>query len=59
MDVSTIIDFARSQTYTSQDELSDSDALNLLNVVYRDVINTIIEEDQGYFWQSSTANLVS
>jgi len=59
MDVQDIIEMARRQTYSSADQLPDSEALDYLNIVYRNVVNNIIEEEQGYFWQSSTADLVN
>ena len=59
MNVSEIIDIARDQTYTTEDQVSDSQALKYLNIVYRDVANNIIEANQDYFWQSSTRTFVS
>lgn len=50
---------ARDQTFTTAEQIDDDTVLKYLNLVYRDVVNNIIEANQWYYWQRSTADLIA
>lgn len=59
MDVATIINLSRKQTWTSAGQISDSDYLNYLNITYKDVFNRLSVNSRKYTWQSYLTDIVA
>lgn len=59
MDVSNIITLSRNQTGTSAGQISDSDYLNYLNIIYKDVFNRLSVNSRKYTWQSYLTDIVA
>ena len=52
MDVSTIITLSREQTGTSAWQISDTDYLRYLNIIYKDIFSRLVVDSKKYAWQS-------
>ena len=52
MDVSTIINLSRDQTGTPAWQISDTDYLNYLNIIYKDIFSRLSVNAKKYAWQS-------
>lgn len=59
MDINTILDLAREQTYSNAGELDNATLINYLNTVYRDIISSVTEMDESFLFQEITVNLVA
>lgn len=59
MDVSTIIWLSRKQTSTTTWQISDSDYLTYLNIVYKDVFSRLSVNSKKYTWQTYTTDLIA
>jgi len=60
MTVQEIINRARRMTYTNSVQYTDTQAVEDFNIIYADVVNSIIQEvDEWYFWGQFTADIVS
>lgn len=58
MDVNSIIDNARTLSYTNSAQFSNSDALPFLNVVYQEAISDIVSINSLYLTQTVFFNTV-
>lgn len=58
MDVSTIITLSRNQTWTSVWQISDTDYLRYLNIIYKDVFSRLSVNSKKYTRQSYTTDVV-
>ena len=52
MDVSTIITLSRDQTNTPASQIADTDYLNYLNIIYKDIFSRLSVNSRKYAWQS-------
>jgi len=60
MSVTSLISLARTLTNTNSTQISDAQALEYLNIVYKDMQWRIISEvDDQYFWDSFTTDTVA
>jgi hypothetical protein len=60
MDLSDVITLARLNTGTTATNLSDANMLILANVVYRDLINSIVKRvNEDFFYQEWTFDTVT
>jgi hypothetical protein len=59
MDVSTIINLSRKQTNTSAGQISDTDYLNYLNIIYKDIFSRLSVNAKKYTWQSYTTDVIA
>ena len=58
MDVSTIITLSRDQTGTPAWQISDTDYLNYLNIIYKDIFSRLSVNSKKYAWNSFTTDVV-
>lgn len=59
MDVATIIDLSRKQTWTSAWQISDADYLKYLNITYKDVFSRLSIDSKKYAWNSWLTDIVA
>ena len=59
MDVSTIITLSRNQTWTSASQISDTDYLRYLNIIYNDIFSRLSVNSKKYTWQSYTTDVIA
>ena len=59
MDVTTIIDLSRKQTWTSAGQISDADYLNYLNITYKDIFSRLSVNAKKYTRQSYTTDIIA
>ena len=59
MDVATIIELSRKQTGTSAWQISDSDYLKYLNIVYKDTFSALFTDSKKYTRQSYLSDIVA
>ena len=59
MDVSEIIMLSRKQTGTSAGQISDSDYLDYLNIVYKDVFSRLSVNSKKYTRQTYTTDVIA
>lgn len=59
MDVSTIIELSRKQTWTSAGQISNEDYLKYLNIIYKDIFSRLAVNSKKYTWQTYTTNVVA
>lgn len=59
MDVTTIIDLGRTLTHTDSDQITDPQALQYANIVYKKIGSEIAQRvDEWYFWDLFTTDTV-
>lgn len=54
--VNEILNTARDQSYTLEEDLSNETLITYLNTVYRWIVSSIAELDENYFWQKFLTN---
>ena len=59
MDVSTIINLSRNQTWTTAWQIADADYLTYLNIIYKDIFSRLSVNSKKYTWQSYTTDIVA
>lgn len=59
MDVNAIIDNARTLSYTNSNQLSNTNAIPLLNFIYNDITAEIREMNENYFYFTDFINTVA
>ena len=58
MDVATIIELSRKQTGTSAGQISDTDYLKYVNIVYKDIFSSLFTDSKKYTWQTYRSDIV-
>lgn len=59
MDVNAILDNARTLSYTNSNQLSNTNAIPLLNFIYNDITAEIREMNENYFYFTDYINTVA
>ncbi len=58
MNVSTIISIVRNQTNVSSQNISDSQILDYVNMAYQDLINSIANINENYFFETYLTDMI-